>query len=61
VPAWTEEPERFLREPLFAGGLESLKAILIVESPSAFRRRIIFISADGLSRPHRAMVDDEQP
>ena len=36
APAWTEKPERFLREPFFAGGLESLKAILIVESPSAF-------------------------
>jgi hypothetical protein len=53
VPEWTEAPHRFLREPHFAGGLESLKATLIVESPSAFRRRLIFISADGLSRPHR--------
>jgi len=61
VPTWTEKPGRFLREPFFAGGLESLKAILIVESPSAFRRRLIFISADGLSRPHRVMVDDESP
>jgi hypothetical protein len=61
APAWTEKSERFLREPFFAGGLESLKAILIVESPSAFRRRLIFISADGLSRPHGAMVEDESP
>jgi hypothetical protein len=61
APAWTEKPQRFLREPFFAGGLESLKAILIVESPSAFRRRLIFISADGLSRPHGAMVEDESP
>jgi hypothetical protein len=61
APAWTEKSERFLREPFYAGGLESLKAILIVESPSAFRRRLIFISADGLSRPHGAMVEDESP
>ena len=61
APTWTEKPERFLREPFFAGGLESLKAILIVESPSAFRRRLIFISADGLSRPHRAMTDGGTP
>ena len=53
VPEWTEGPTRFLGEPFFAGGLESLKAILIVESPLAFRRRLIFISADGLNRPHR--------
>jgi hypothetical protein len=58
-PAWTEQPERFLHEPFFAGGLESLKAILIVESPSAFRRRLIFISADGLSRPHRTMAAED--
>ena len=56
-PAWTETPIRFLREPHFAGGLESLKAILIAESPSAFRRRLIFVSADALSRPRRAFAD----
>jgi hypothetical protein len=56
VPAWTEKPARFLEEPFFAGGLESLKAILLVESPPAFRRRLIFISADALSRPDRAAI-----
>lgn len=58
VPAWTESPPRFLSEPFFAGGLEKLKAILLVESPLAFRRRLIFISADGLSRPHRQSSRD---
>ncbi len=58
VPAWTEAPSRFLREPFFAGGLESLKAILLVESPSAFRRRLIFISADALSRPSRVSASE---
>ena len=56
---WTEKPERFLRELFFAGGLESLKAILLVESPLAFRRRLIFNSANALSRPRRAFVEDE--
>ena len=56
APGWSEAPRRFLREPFFAGGLESLKAILIVESPSAFRRRLIFISADGRSRPNRGFA-----
>jgi hypothetical protein len=56
TPQWTEQPDRFLTEPFFAGGLESLKAILLVESPLAFRRRLIFISADGLSRPNRLMA-----
>jgi hypothetical protein len=53
APRWTEKGERFLDEPYFAGGLESLKAILLAQSPLAFRRRLIFISADALSRPKR--------
>jgi hypothetical protein len=50
VPQWVEEPDRFLTKPFFAGGLENLKAILLVESPLAFRRRQIFVSANALSR-----------
>jgi hypothetical protein len=51
TPPWVEHPQRFLEKPFFAGGLESLKAILLVESPLAFRRRLIFVSANALSRP----------
>ena len=51
VPPWTDGPLRFLKEPYFAGGFESLKAILLVESPLAFRRRNIFVGHDALSRP----------
>jgi hypothetical protein len=58
VPAWTEGPHRFLDAPFFAGGLQSLKAALIVESPSAFRRRLIFISANALSRPRREFIQE---
>lgn len=50
-PPWVNAAHRFLDEPFFAGGLESLKAILLVESPVAFRRRMIFVGADVLSRP----------
>ena len=50
-PAWTDQHGFDLRRPFFAGGLESLKATLLVESPTAFRRRLIFISKDALSRP----------
>jgi len=53
IPSWTERTDRFLSEPYFAGNLQSLKALLLVESPLAFRRRLIFISADALSRPIR--------
>jgi hypothetical protein len=58
VPDWTEQSERFLEAPFFAGGLQSLKATLIVESPAAFRRRLIFISANALSRPRREFMPD---
>jgi hypothetical protein len=51
IPQWVEQPDRFLAKPFFAGGLETLKAILLVESPLAFRRRQIFVSANALSRP----------
>jgi hypothetical protein len=56
IPSWTAGTRRFLTEPFFAGGLESLKATLIVESPLAFRRRLIFISANALSRPRGEFV-----
>jgi len=49
-PAWTESPRCFLPRPWFAGGMESLKAILLAESPVAFRRRNLFVSADALTR-----------
>jgi hypothetical protein len=51
IPAWTETHGNGLREPFFAGGLQSLKDILVVESPTAFRRRLLFVSKDALSRP----------
>lgn len=54
IPSWTQESCRFLRKPYFPMDLESLKASAIMESPSAFRRRMIFVSADPLYRPRRA-------
>ena len=53
VPQWALAPTRFLDRPFFPCGLESLKATLLVESPTAFRRRMIFVGADPLYRPRR--------
>jgi hypothetical protein len=50
IPNWVFEKKYSLREPFFVGGLESLKAFLLVESPLSFRRRNIFVSANVLSR-----------
>jgi hypothetical protein len=54
VPAWSETHGNALTRPFFSGGLESLKAVLTVESPTAFRRRLLFVSKDALSRPRLA-------
>jgi hypothetical protein len=51
VPEWTEIQGNDLHTPFFAGGLESLKGVLVAESPTAFRRRLLFVSKDALSRP----------
>src|SRR5260370_4489462 len=53
VPPWTAGAARFLKRPFFPSGLESLKATLLVESPTAFRRRMIFVDANPLYRPRR--------
>jgi len=54
APAWVQSKARFLRRPFFPAGLESLKATLLVESPPAFRRRMIFVEREPLYRPRRA-------
>jgi hypothetical protein len=50
IPAWTEHPSRFLKEPYFTTPLEGLKAMLLAQSPLAFRRRLIFTEAEPLRR-----------
>jgi len=50
VPQWTGSAIRALREPWFASPLGSLRAVLILESPPAFRARNLFVSENALSR-----------
>ena len=50
VPDWSDDPSRFLKRPYFTTPLEGLKALLIAESPLAFRRRLIFTEAEPLRR-----------
>lgn len=40
-PAWTTAPARFLRKPVLFGG-EHSRAWISAETPSAFRRRLLF-------------------
>jgi len=50
IPEWVFDKKYRLKEPFFVGGLESLKAFLIAESPVSFRRRNIFVSENVLKR-----------
>jgi hypothetical protein len=50
IPSWCRTPERSLPEPVFAFKTYEGRMFLLVESPTAFRVRNIFISADALTR-----------
>lgn len=50
VPEWTAGEQRLLHQPWFALPLDALRAVLILESPAAFRSRNLFVSANALSR-----------
>ena len=50
LPRWTEDESRKLHHPWFASTLASLRAVLIHESPPAFRSRNLFVSENALSR-----------
>lgn len=50
VPAWAGSEERKPNYPWFASPLAALRAVLILESPAAFRSRNLFISENALTR-----------
>lgn len=50
VPAWTEAEARKLHRPWFASPLMTLRTVLLLESPAAFRSRNLFISQNALTR-----------
>ena len=50
VPAWVAGEDRRLHHPWFASQLAALRAVLLLESPAAFRSRNIFISENALTR-----------
>ena len=50
VPVWTDDDARKLHRPWFASPLAALRAVLLLESPAAFRSRNLFISQNALTR-----------
>lgn len=49
-PRWAFDEARSLHRPWFASQLESLRAMLLLESPAPFRSRNLFVSENALSR-----------
>lgn len=47
---WTVGENRQLHRPWFATPLAALRAVLLLESPPAFRSRNLFVSENALSR-----------
>lgn len=54
VPEWSETVGFDLERPWFGTKLESIKPVLLAESPLAFRRRMLFVSENAL---HRASMN----
>ncbi|HEY8740873.1 MAG TPA: hypothetical protein VIN56_09810 [Candidatus Dormibacteraeota bacterium] len=50
VPGWAQMPDRFLDSSWFLLDLPSVRPSAIAESPAAFRRRAIWITAEALDR-----------
>jgi len=50
IPAWADDPRRFLDEPYFPEFMELAKPVFLRDSPIAFRRRMIFTEAEPLRR-----------
>jgi hypothetical protein len=50
APAWARSPTRALHEPWFASRMNALRAVLLLESPPAFRARNLFVSENALTR-----------
>lgn len=50
IPQWTANDARELHRPWFASPLAALRAVLLLESPPAFRSRNLFVSENALAR-----------
>jgi hypothetical protein len=49
-PSWIDTEMRKLHRPWFASPLAALRAVLLLESPAAFRSRNLFVSENALAR-----------
>jgi hypothetical protein len=56
-PAWCRDPSRFLKHPFFTAPTERYKGWYFVQSPAAFRRRMIFTEPEPLRRARLPRVE----
>jgi hypothetical protein len=49
-PTWIDAETRKLHRPWFASPLAALRAVLLLESPAAFRSRNLFVTENALAR-----------
>jgi transcriptional regulator with XRE-family HTH domain len=50
IPAWTDEPERFVEPWWFVSGLPGFEAMALRDSPIAFARHGVFVNEGALDR-----------
>jgi hypothetical protein len=50
LPGWVDAEVRKLHRPWFASSLAAVRAVLLLESPPAFRSRNLFVSENALTR-----------
>ena len=48
-PTWIDAESRKLHRPWFASSLAALRAVLLLESPAAFRSRNLFVTENALT------------
>jgi hypothetical protein len=49
-PSWSDSPDRVMKEPWYAMKSPGGRMVMLAESPTAFRKRNIFVSANALHR-----------
>jgi len=50
LPPWTADDARKLHYPWFSMQMSAIRAVLLLESPPAFRSRNLFVSENALTR-----------
>lgn len=61
IPKWTNQKDCFLEYAHFGSPLHSLRAHLLIASPPAFSRRLIFVDRDPIPRSVKNILFEDTP